>query len=245
MNLLYSVTNYDLNRDNGTPDDWSVTGRCSLAFDILGSPNFGKIVGRVVNDLNGNRIAEYNEPGVEDVYVKIRFGREAKTDSKGYFSFDRVAPGEQEVGLDFEDIPINLGIEGSSDKTVFVNARKSSKAEFFLIEMGDIEGRLYIDNNGNSKFDSDDDTVEGVIVSLLPIERRTVTDKEGKFSFDYLYPKTYTIQLDIANLPKGYSLSSPEEWEMKVPIGGKVKGVDFILKEKTYKIQRFGTADKE
>ena len=65
---------------------------------------------------------------------------------------------------------------------------------------------VYIDSNGNGQRDPGEKTVPGISVALAG--RRTVTDQNGRYCFEFVYPGTYRLGLDLHQLPADYTPQS-------------------------------------
>ncbi|MGI6082128.1 MAG: SdrD B-like domain-containing protein [Limnochordia bacterium] len=72
--------------------------------------------------------------------------------------------------------------------------------------LGYVTGVVYIDSNGNGRRDSGEKGVPGISVALAG--RRTVTDQNGRYCFEFVYPGTYRLGLDLHQLPADYTPQS-------------------------------------
>jgi len=71
-----------------------------------------------------------------------------------------------------------------------------------------VEGNVYLDVDGNGIISPKDRPLEGVEVVLSKGER-FISDKEGYFIFDNLYPGEYLIGINTVTLPGKYRVISP------------------------------------
>jgi len=75
----------------------------------------------------------------------------------------------------------------------------------FLVTKGRIEGRLFIDRNGNGAVDADDPPVEGAV--LAAGGRQASTDADGAFRFPPLAPGAYDVA--VTELPADAAAPDP------------------------------------
>lgn len=89
-----------------------------------------------------------------------------------------------------------------------------------------IIGRVYVDENGNDKFDEGEEPVPGVRVYLANGNSST-TDSKGLYSIPAVSQGSQVIMIDPITIPKGYLLSkgltkSHRDWTrlLRTPLGG-------------------------
>ncbi|MEN6369013.1 MAG: PKD domain-containing protein [Thermotogota bacterium] len=75
----------------------------------------------------------------------------------------------------------------------------------FLVTKGRIEGRLFIDRNGNGTYDAGDPPVEGAVLAVDG--RQASTDVDGAFRFPPLAPGTYDVV--VTELPADAAARAP------------------------------------
>ncbi len=225
----YSVSSYDLDREHGRPPrEWSVFVLLSQSFGFRTRPTFGSIEGRLVKDVNADGRAEPTEPGVEDVAVSLEGGREVRTDAQGRFWFTRVVPGTPIVTLDAASLPDDW-TAASARQGVRVRRSQRSRVTVLLIQTATLQGRVFIDGNGDRTFQQTEEPLEDVAVVLLPGEQFRRTDGDGLFSFDHLIPGPYTVRLYGEDLPLGYRLASDQEVVLALTAGQTRSDVTFAV----------------
>lgn len=238
LNLRYN-TGYSLTRDIKTnfsytrtktdqfwDDNWSIFLIYSHPFDIVAPPRWGKIRGRVVQDLNNNRQADADEPGLAGVWVRLEDGSSAQTDKDGYYLIEKASPVSQRIFLDMGDLPKNLGPQGKTDKEIQVKTRGVLDIDFMAVELGAISGRLFVDANGNGDFDAGEEGIEGAVISVMPEGIYTRTLSDGTFRFDYAHPGKVNVGVD--SMPDEYLLTSVDAWDLNLPVGGTLSEVNFF-----------------
>ncbi len=102
-----------------------------------------------------------------------------------------------------------LNVTDNAGKTYRLEAKAlvSVSAQGFTFTCA-VEGNVYLDVNRDGIYSPGDKPLEGVEVVLSRGER-TVTDKEGYFIFDDLYPGEYLLGVNTVKLPERYKILSP------------------------------------
>ncbi|NNL70140.1 MAG: DUF11 domain-containing protein [Acidimicrobiia bacterium] len=106
-----------------------------------------------------------------------------------------------------------------------------------FVDEASLEGRVWLDLNGDAGQDAGEPGAGGVPVDLLDssslVVASTVTDGSGAYRFDGLGPDTYTVRVDAAALPAGtVATADPDgtlddETSRTVALGDAVAGLDF------------------
>ena len=229
----YSVNSYDLDAaKRRSPKDWSILFLISQNFGIKTPPSYGRIEGRVFEDLNGNGRPDPGEPWVGDATVRLADQREALTDAQGRFSFFRVVPGKQEIELNASSLDPALTAVRPR-RPITVKRHRTLSVDFPLIKTGSMSGHVFIDENSDGAFQDTEEPLEGIPVILQPGQpgeqfRRTTGD--GEYQFEDLLPGRYTVQLHTEDIPAGYQLASPQAATADVAAGQEVKAVNFAVR---------------
>jgi hypothetical protein len=190
---------------------------------------YGSVEGVVFNDINANGMQEIGEEGIPNVTVSLEDGSKVKTDSKGSYQFPRVESGSHVVNLDVKRIPADYSIISPEKIKIEVKFRETLKVNFQLIKAGRIEGRVINDLNANGKFDPNEKGIPDVLVLLQPGDNNTYTEEDGKFTFENILPGEYTLKLDPNTLSKDAVFTSPSDLKLKLPVGGDLKDMDFMI----------------
>lgn len=180
------------------------------------------VEGIIYEDVNNNGIfdptGDVPWPGV-DVIVTDSSGTvyTVTTDSSGYFN-QKVTAGTTLVDVDDSTLPagavltINTSGEGEDPSTVVVPVGLSASNNtgyVFSAETGSIGDTIWIDANGNGNQDPGEPGIGGVTVELDidsngTIDFTTVTNPDGKYTFNALAAGSYTVKVDTGTLPPGY-----------------------------------------
>jgi hypothetical protein len=150
--------------------------------------------------------------------VVLDHGRTVLTGVGGHYVFEGVAEGAHEVALAVEELPADFDPGVRSRSSVVVQPRRIVRADFEVLPLMVIEGRLW----GPEKAELKD-----VIVRLLPGERYTSTDKDGVFRFYNVREGDYSAVLDAQTLPDGGELQSPGQFPVAVRIDSPALPVNF------------------
>ena len=225
----YRLSSYDLDTELGDrPRNWSIFLLVSQRFGVATRPNFGLIEGRVGQDMDHDGTLDPGEPGVEGLTLRLPDARTAVTAADGRFAFSRVAPSALLVRVDPADLPIGWALPEPQQKVV-VGRRERARADFALVQVAAIEGRVFIDESGDGAFQEQEEPLEGIAVILLPGEQFRRTDGDGAFRFDDLLPGRYEACVHAEDLPTGYGLRSAPALAVEVEAGEERTDLGFAV----------------
>ncbi len=177
------------------------------------------ISGTVFVDEDQNRMLGQAEQGIEGILVTLvgtnelgnLIERKTWTNDRGYYVFGYLDPGTYSViegdTPDYFDASEQLGNRGGVvsndrfDRVRVTAAKPGSHYNFGEYKPGTIRGQIYIDYDRDGVLDNKDGLVSNVDIQITgiddlgnKIERYTVTDKLGSYSFESLRPGVYDIQ---------------------------------------------------
>ncbi len=187
-----------------------------------GSIPFSRIGDRVWEDVNRNGIYDNNEPGMENVELRLidtddQLLATTITNSEGIYIFDNVLPGncyievkaipeyeitESNIGsdesLDSDGIMINGVI--SSEVFSLINGTENMDVDFgFRRTGGSINGRLWSDGNGDNIYGNE----SGIANRTIRVKTcqgteitSTITNSEGIFSFSPIVAGEYYLEVE-------------------------------------------------
>jgi uncharacterized protein (DUF2141 family) len=189
----------------------------------FGNARYGAIDGYKFKDLNGNGVKDDGEPGMPGVTIILDKGgvqTTTVTGADGWFYFNNLAVGDYTVSVDESSMPdyypttptsVALSLASGETRTVaFGNAPD-----------GSIDGYKFLDSNGNGQMDQGETGIAGVTIELSGngINPQTkITGSDGYFSFTGLRAGAYLVR--IANDIAGYYLTTPDHYEVSLPVGG-------------------------
>jgi hypothetical protein len=199
-------------------------------FGVASAPNFGRIEGRVFYDENGNGAFDPGEPGADEARVRLGSGdKRVLTDPTGRFLFSRMPPGTQEVLVDVANVDADW-LLAVSRQAVEVKRRRTTQVWFPLMRGVRLGGTVFIDGNGDGKFQETEEPMEGVTVVLGPPEDFRRTGEDGRYDFEFLPAGEYEVRLYQPGLPKGYELESPGTVLVGLGGGEERLDVDFAVR---------------
>jgi hypothetical protein len=153
----------------------------------FGLSNFSSIAGRIFNDLSlkGEPTAA-NAPGVRGVRISLysldRFDAplSVTVDASGAYQFRNLAPGSYKLEVDPATLPANFSMPSQSSWLVTVKPLETFYLDIPQVAERAVSGIVFIDKDGNGKFDPDnDETVHGARVVSGPTE--VTTDERGSY----------------------------------------------------------------
>jgi hypothetical protein len=144
----------------------------------------------------------------------------ADTDAGGAYTFAHVPRGNYELSLDPTLLPADYAWDRRGVPVTVASARTIT-AVLRVAPLNAIHGRVYVDRNGNGRFDAG----EAIARAVLALgDRITASDADGAYSFHNLWPATYTVTL--RSVPPGY-LATTTNLTVTLLDGGPVTGADF------------------
>lgn len=182
----------------------------------------GNIEGFVFNDLNGNGIKDRDEPGVKDVLISSNTKKSDATSEKGYYRIKNIIGKKTRISIDLNTIPRGNILTTPATYDIDIKHGATRRVDFGITSRAEIVGLVFVDSNGNNKFDREEEPVIGVAI-VLDGKERVETGIGGQFLFRTLSAGEHTLEIDLKTLPTKYI--------PKVPLKKKVvveKGVTFF-----------------
>ena len=189
----------------------------------------GKVEGVVFEDKNGDGEQDDNEPGLEDVVVVITDSngdsQTVTTDEDGEYSAD-VPRGTTEIEIDDDTLPDGYKqTAGRNPSTVRVPAGGTATEEDGYQILGEVEGVVFEDTNGDGEQDPGEpglEDVEVVITDSNGDPQTVTTNGNGEYSAEVPRgPTEIDIDEDTLDLPPGSTQTTGENPStVNVPGGG-------------------------
>jgi protocatechuate 3,4-dioxygenase beta subunit len=198
----------------------------SMSFELLsntvrsdidgGAVRMAAIMGVVWEDFNCDGVRTTFEPGVSEVEVKISGTTNQSvnilevitTDENGNFDFGGLLPGQYQV-----EVMVPAGFETAAS-TVFnlqiTSGQIANAIEVPLFRKGSISGVAWEDINRDGIRGIQEPLMKNVPVTLAgftctgAVNDFVVTDEEGRYHFENLYPGDYILVFDI---PDNFSVT--------------------------------------
>jgi hypothetical protein len=160
----------------------------SLSFGVT---NLGFAQGRIFNDLFlSGELSAGDAPGIGGVRIVLHptstgsvNGAQTLTETvnaSGMYEFRNLPPGSYLLEIDAASIPADFQMPGQMAWPVTINALQGSYLDFPIIAQRAISGIIFVDKDGDGKFDADkDEVVKGARVVAGRAESRT--DLQGSY----------------------------------------------------------------
>ncbi|MFH0839931.1 MAG: SdrD B-like domain-containing protein [Candidatus Omnitrophota bacterium] len=204
-----------------------------LEREKISEVNFGvlartEVSGQVFNDVNMNGEMDGDDYGIRDILIALDDGTTDYTEAAGYYNFEYIKSGERTLSLNMGSLPANLLPLCSSKKTFIAKEGDDYKENFPLYALRTIIGTVFVDKNGNGKFDADE---EGVADIELKVEdNSTLTDGMGRYFLKKLKGGAQKVEIVIESIPKEYELRGDASRDVELAKEGDIKeDVDFPL----------------
>lgn len=173
----------------------------------------GVLTGFTFLDANQDGAFQPGETALPGVGLWIRGRRLGlKTDRLGRFTIQNLRAGPYELEVDLENLPLGLLPFQEELPRVSIGDGSLTHLEIPMILSGQIRGSLFVDSNGNGAFDTDEQGLEGIKLSLRPDDLEggsTFTTFFGQFAFDRLRSGVYRVEVEEGFLPS--SLAWPTD----------------------------------
>ncbi len=175
--------------------------RCLFDTGVAWQPT-ARLSGLVFQDANGDGQHQTGEPGLPRVTVKAG-DRTAVTDPGGRFYLGSVRGKRTEVAGDLSTTPQGYVPTSPSAIEVNLTALPRLSLAFGFVVQSELRARVFVDGNGNGRYDATDAPLENIRLSLG--EGRTIrTDRAGWAYFRAIQPNAYTVSLLVGDLAAGY-----------------------------------------
>jgi hypothetical protein len=180
----------------------------------------------VFEDVNGNGDQDPGEPGIEDVDVAIfdsSGGSQTVTTDENGMYMAVVPSGPAVVDIDEDTLPPGATQTAGEDPTrLVVPPGGSATDEDGFQVLGEVEGVVFEDTNGNGEQDANEPGIEDVDVVITDSSGETLTlttDENGEYSAEV--PRGPTeIDIDEDTVPDGFVQTAGENPTTVIVPGG-------------------------
>jgi hypothetical protein len=197
--------------------------------------SFGAFYGKVYQDVNLNGRFD---PGIDqpqaNVQIRVDGNFYALTDHNGNFRVDNIKAGQHTIYIDLLSVRADLTLLDSAQQTAVLRPGRDTIIDFRLVRTGRIRGIVWLDQNGNGKFDKGEQALSDVRV-LTSSGRDTLTNAEGEFVLGDLPPGEHIVLIDEKTLPEN---TKPLVGSLQVSVraGSETKDVNFPVVNKPAQI---------
>ncbi len=171
--------------------------------------NWAELNGLVFHDLNANGRYDDNEPGIEGLSLSIDEKQPLTSDAEGRIRFTQLAPGPHSLMIQEDTIPSQFLLQGDAFFLKPLQAQSATLVYFpVILRPGSITARVFYDENGNGRFDSDEHGFPGVELLLESGSAvKNTTDEHGRAAFTELPPQAYSLRIVPESLPYPFQAS--------------------------------------
>ena len=167
------------------------------------------------------------------------------SDPDGGYSFT-VVPGDYTIVVDQATIPSGTRVTGSTSVDITVGTTDFGGPDFGVAGASSVGDTVFVDRNGNGRQDTGEEGVAGVRLTLLDANGNEIgtliTGPGGTYLFPNLMPGTYTVIIDLATVPSGYTFDGNNQITVILGAGDIDLAIDFPVKPFTDQfIPRSGT----
>jgi len=202
------------------------------------------IEGTVYVDWNANGVRDTDEELLGGIGLVLDDAMRTTADQKGHFKFDHLVAGPHLVKLDLVTVPADYDPPSSTATEVVARRGEGPSVTFAVLPVGDIQGILLQDTNGNDAMDEGDQPVDGAVV-VLDDGTRTEVALNGLFTFSGVRVGSHTVQLLLESLPDGAAIAGERQVEIEVSRSQRTPVVGFLVKmDKRPEIRKVFTPKK-
>lgn len=167
----------------------------------------GELSGYVFNDTNSDGLRQAGEQPIKDIRI-LAGNRSAVSDSTGYFYFSRIKARKATVRVDTASLPRGYVMTTPQVQEINVKNGKLTSINFGIVSRTEIIGAVFIDKNGNGKYDTGEKGIRGVTVRLEN-GTQAVTDEMGRYYFRQTSVGPHKVSLELSSLPSTYLPTTP------------------------------------
>ncbi|MFC1708911.1 SdrD B-like domain-containing protein [Candidatus Omnitrophota bacterium] len=178
----------------------------------------GHIYGFVFYDDDADSFKDEDEKGVEGVVLTATTKKSDTTNAKGFYLIKDIIGKQARVAIDLNSIPRGYNITTPLYSDVYIKHGDTHRVDFGITTRVEIVGVVFIDTNGNNKFDRGEEGVSGVVIVIDGTER-IVTDQGGQYLFRKIEPGKHTLKIDLRTLPTKYIPKVPLKTEFMLEQG--------------------------
>jgi hypothetical protein len=160
-------------------------------------------------DWNGNGVQDADDPPASGVTIVLDADAQVTTDQNGRFRFPREAAGPHRLALDLATLPADYDPPSPNEVPLVVRRGARTVTPIGLLPLGDVEGTVFQDTNGNGALDADDRPIDDAVV-VLDDGTRTEVTHGGRFRFTGVPLGPHTVRVLVESLPDGASLATPD-----------------------------------
>lgn len=198
-------------------EDPRVTKRLEMTFNFgmrygwdtgLHWDSVGNIEGYVFKDFNSDGLKQENEPFISGALIWLGKDKFQTTGETGYYQFKNIKAQKVYLSFDASTLPLGFVLTVPARQEVNIVHHRTAQVDFGMVSRSEISGIVFEDIDGNGKYESADNVVQNVIISLED-GSKSITDNNGRYYFTNAAPGEHTLTLDLSSLPLAYIPTIP------------------------------------
>lgn len=191
-----------------------------------------EISGRVFNDVTMNGVFDAGDAGIKDIVVSSDDGVMGLTLYTGHYRLERVEPGDRTVKIGISSVPQGFLPVEKPSFAVKVEEGKFYEVDFAFYALRTVIGTVFIDADGNGRFDSGEDGLPDVEVRCGSAV--ALTDAQGRYFLKKLPGGAQTVTIVPESIQQGYEISGDPSRQLDLLPEGEIReDVDFPLRPNT------------
>lgn len=163
----------------------------------------GHVYGFVFYDLDGDSIKSSKEEGVKGVAINATAEKTDTTNKNGVYLIKDIVGKQARVAIDMNTIPRGYNLTTPSFYDISIRHGEMQRFDFGITTRAEVVGVIFVDTNGNNKFDRGEEGLDGVVFILDNVQK-SVTGQGGQYLFRKLSPGKHTLRIDLKTLPTKY-----------------------------------------
>jgi hypothetical protein len=175
-------------------------------------PLMGSVEGVVrVKRLSGESVAA-------GIPITLDGSRSTSTGADGHYRFDDVPEGEHEFALAADQLPAEYDPGPVAKAKLQVQPRKTARTDFNVLPLATLEGQVTGPQG---------ETLDGIVIRIVPGSRYTMTDADGHFVFYNVREGDFEVVLDSKTLPDNGEARFPASLPVVVRVGTPIPPLQF------------------
>jgi hypothetical protein len=198
--------------------NWGMRFLWDTGVRWISSGSFG---GYVFYDMNSDGVRQGSEKGVKGVLIQGPDEKTATTDSRGYYKIGRFPGRSAVIRIDPSTIPRGYNLTSSGEVEAEIVHASTQRVDFGIATRSEISGLVFWDKNGNGTYESGDEPVKGVVLTLNGKEK-TASGVLGDFRFRKMAVGEQELAIDLKSIPVKYLPKVPLKRKLAVKEGESV-----------------------
>lgn len=142
--------------------------------------------------------------------IRVHVGaRSTVTDPTGHFTIPGLASGSHRVQVDHTTLPPGMIVDSPATLQAVIEGGQRNTMTIQLAPAARVRGQIVLAKSEWQRLER----VPPMLITLRQNNhyRHTVSDQDGRFSFDLLTPGTWTLNIDASQWPHGYHMVAPSQ----------------------------------